>query len=377
MAIFKKEKLEVLSEKDLADLSSASLNKNLSVVDFNEENKYFYITLDRVLFSNPVTMIKTVLDAHSFVPNLENVLSCLDSFVFSIYASSYDKGDTGTSPTKVNEYFPCIRFELPKKYKVGEVLQSFYDEIAKYETDLADPNRLTSGTDADIKKNKSLLAEVEELKKLNKALGEHVKDLTQQLGREQKSLTRASRALDSQRILPDGAKLGRVEQVDLKRRMVKIRCNRSYVDVPTHMLGRVPELQARCLVSLDPVEDLPVGIIFFDNGELARLEKRTADILFVEGTTFKARDSMRNEFQIRALNPMEAASIESLRRGMKVVVSIADDFVVRFSVLGATDPEYFSSRIQEQLLVFSLARNQLVNRGSENDSEAQQIESER
>jgi hypothetical protein len=377
MAIFKKEKLEVLSEKDLADLSSASLNKNLSVVDFDEESKFFYITLDRVLFSNPVTMIKTVLDAHSFVPNLENVLSCLDSFVFSIYASSYDKGDTGTTPTKVNEYFPCIRFELPKKYKVGEVLQSFYDEIAKYETDLADPNRLTSGTDADIRKNKSLLAEVEELKKLNKALGEHVKDLTQQLGREQKSLTRASRALDSQRILPDGAKLGRVEQVDLKRRMVKIRCNRSYVDVPTHMLGRVPELQARCLVSLDPVEDLPVGIIFFDNGELARLEKRTADILFVEGTTFKARDSMRNEFQIRALNPMEAASIESLRRGMKVVVSIADDFIVRFSVLGATDPEYFSSRIQEQLLVFSLARNQLVNRGSENDSEAQQIESER
>jgi hypothetical protein len=377
MAIFKKEKLEVLSEKDLADLSSASLNKNLSVVDFNEENKFFYITLDRVLFSNPVTMIKTVLDAHSFVPNLENVLSCLDSFVFSIYASSYDKGDTGTSPTKVNEYFPCIRFELPKKYKVGEVLQSFYDEIAKYETDLADPNRLTSGTDADIKKNKSLLAEVEELKKLNKALGEHVKDLTRQLGREQKSLTRASRALDSQRILPDGAKLGRVEQVDLKRRMVKIRCNRSYVDVPTHMLGRVPELQARCLVSLDPVEDLPVGIIFFDNGELASLERRTADILFVEGSTFKARDSMRNEFQIRALNPMESASIESLRRGMKVVISIADDFIVRFSVLGATDPEYFSSRIQEQLLVFSLARNQLVNRGSENDSEEQQIESER
>ena len=39
MAIFEKEKLEVISEKDLADLSKASINKNLSVVDFNNDNR--------------------------------------------------------------------------------------------------------------------------------------------------------------------------------------------------------------------------------------------------------------------------------------------------------------------------------------------------
>ena len=360
MAIFEKEKLEVISEKDLADLSKASINKNLSVVDFNNDKKFFYITIDRVLFSNPVSMIKSVLDAHGFVPNLENILSCLDSFVFSIHASRSDGGDADSSPVKVNAYYPCIRFELPQKNKVGEVLQSFYSEIAKYESKLAEPEKLSPATGPELKKNKDLLAEIKELKKTNNELNDQLSELTYQLSREQKSLSRASRALDSQRILPDNAKICRVEQVDLKRRIVKIKCHREVIDVPTHMLDRVPDLQARCMITFDPVEESPVGIIFFDNEELESLEKRTADLLYVEGRRFKARDSMRNEFQVKALNPMEAATIESLERGMKVVISIADGYVVRFSVLASLDSKYFNNRIQEQLLVYSLARNQLV-----------------
>jgi hypothetical protein len=140
------------------------------------------------------------------------------------------------------------------------------------------------------------------------------------------------------------------------------------------MLDRVPELQARCLVTFDQAEASPVGIIFFDNQEFGSLEKRTADLLYVVGSTFKARDSMRNEFQIKALNEMEAASINSLRRGMKVVISIADGYIVRFSVLASTDPDYFSNRMQEQLLLFSLARNQLVDRGPNYSNEELQTE---
>ena len=83
---------------------------------------------------------------------------------------------------------------------------------------------------------------------------------------------------------------------------------------------------------------------------------------------------MRNEFQIQALNDMEAATIASLKRGMKVVISIADGYVVRFSVLALTDSNYFNNRIQEQLLVHSLARNQLVDLVSSDDNEEQQIE---
>ena len=90
-------------------------------------------------------------------------------------------------------------------------------------------------------------------------------------------------------------------------------------------------------------------------------------------TEFQVKDGkadlVRTEFQIKAVNDMEAATIRGLERGMKVVISIADGFVVRFSVLGATLAEQFVSRIQEQMIVHDLARNQLIAVPSVGESE--------
>lgn len=363
MSIFEKENLKVISQKDDADLSNATINESLSAVDFNTKGKYFYITIDKVLFSNPIGTIKTVLDAHGFVTNLENILSCLDSLVFSVHAKTPSK-----SPKTVTEYLPCVRFDLPRKNKVGDALQKFYDEIAKYESKLTDQNTKTWTSNPEVKKNKDLRDEIKALKSTNKELVDQVSALTQQLNREQKSLSRASRALDSQQALPDNAKIGRVEQVDLKRRMVKVKCQRSVIDIPTHMLESVPDFQARCLLTFEDGEDIPVGIIFFNNYELGSLEKRTAELLYVEGETFKARDSMRNDFQIKAVNPMEASTIKSLKRGMKVLISLSNNYVVRFAVLGSTSPIKFQNHIQEQYIVYDIARNQLVSPRSNNNN---------
>ncbi|HEY9050714.1 MAG TPA: hypothetical protein VIQ03_04160, partial [Gammaproteobacteria bacterium] len=270
------------------------------------------------------------------------------------------KDNTDSSFGKIHEYLPCIRFELPQKNKVGDILQSFYDEIAKYESATTGDKKLAWPTDPNAKDIKELKAEINQLKESNRELKEQVSVLTQQLNREQKSLSRASKALDSQRLLPDNAKICRVEQVDLKQRMVKVKCYRQIIDIPTHMLDRVPDYQARCLITFDESEDLPLGIIFFNNEELGNLEKRTAVLLYVDGDSFKARDSMRNEFQIKAVNAMEAETIKSLTRGMKVVISIADGYVVRFSVLGSIDATQFKNRIHEQFIVYDIARNQLV-----------------
>ncbi len=360
MAIFEKEILKVISDKDIVDLSKASINQNLSTVDFDQDAKFFYITIDRILFSNPVSTIKTVLDAHGFVPNLENILSCLDSLNFSIYGKSPGKGNKN-SPAKVSEYFPCIRFELPKKNNIGDTLRSFYDEISKYESKLSDKNLPAWAPNPELKKNKDLREEIKQLKAANEELSDQVSVLTQQLNREQKSLSRASRALDSQRVLPENAKMCRVEKVDLKRRKIKVKCQKEVIDIPTHMLDRIPNFQERCLIILEEGLDLPLGIIFFTSEEIDRLEKRTAELLYVEKDRFKARDSMRNEFQIKAVNPMEAETIKSLSRGMKVVISIVDGYVVHFSVYGSKNSAQFTSRIQEQLIVYDIAKNQLVN----------------
>lgn len=360
MAIFEKGKLKVISDKGEVDLSKAGINKNLSGVGYDSDEKFFYITLDKVLFSDPVSTIKTVLDAHGFVPNLENILSCLDSFVFGAHAKLSGKGNPDAATGKVSEYFPCLRFELPQKNKVGPILQSFYDEIAKYESKVDGDKQAAWLPDPEVKKLKDLKAELAELKNINKDLEQQVSALTLQLSREQKSLSRASRALDSQRVLPDNARICRVEDVDLRQRLIKVKCYRKVFDIPTHMLDRVPEFQARCLITFDEGEDAPQGIIFFDNQELGNIEKRIAELLYVEDDMFKARDSNRNEFQIKAVNAMEAETIKNLGRGMQVVISIADGYVVRFAVLAATNTMQFVSRIQEQFIVHDIARNQLV-----------------
>ena len=358
--MFDKGKMKVISVRGETDFSRASLNDSLSAVDFDQENKFFYVTIDKVLFTDPVSTIKNVLDAHGYTANLENILSCLDSFVFAAHARVPSADADGEGVARVNDYLPCLRFELPQRNKVGSLLQSFYDEIARFEARLGDDKAIPWTPDPDLHRLRALKAELEELKEENRDLQEQVSVLTRQLSREQKSLSRASRALDSQRMLPDNARIGRVDKVDLKRRKVLVKCQRQVIEIPTHMLDRVPEYQARCLVTVDDSGSLPTGVVFFGGEELADLENRTAELLYVDGDCFKARDSHRNEFQIKAVNELEAATIGNLRRGMRVVLSLADGFVVRFAVLGATLAGDFIHRVEEQFIVHDIARNQLV-----------------
>lgn len=361
MAFFDRETLRIVSQASEVDLTKASLSLDLTAAEFETDHKFFYVTIDKVLFSNPITTISTVLEAHGYVTNLENILSCLDSFVFSVRAKASAKPAPDSSELKVSEYLPCIRFELPEKNRIGPVLQSFYSEIAKYQSPKSGPDVLQKGQDSDSKSTKNLAKEVDKLTAENQSLKRQVSVLSEQLIAEKKAASQAARAVESQESLPANTKICRVEHVDLKRRIVKVRSLRKIIDIPTHMLDRVPDFKARCLITFDEDDKVPVGILFFDNVEMASLENRTADLLYVEGDTFKARDSKRNEFQIKAVNPIEQETIQSLRRGMKILISIVDGYIVRFSVLAATDTRAYKREIQEQLVVYDIGRNQLVN----------------
>lgn len=359
MVFFEKERLKILSEEDQTDLSRAAMNKNLSFVEFDSQSKYFYITIDKVLFSNPIATIKSVLDSQGFVTNLENILFCLDSLEICVRAKLTDKSDGDPQISKVNEFLPCLRFELPQKNKVGEVLQSFYDVIANYEEKLSGSKKPTKPLTTEFLSQKDLTKENQRLKNANKELALQVSQLTEQLLQEKKSLSQASKALDTQEALPGNTKICRVEHVDLKKRIIKVKSFRKIIEIPTHMLDRVPDFKARCLITFDEDEKVPLGVLFFDNQELNNIEKRTADLLYVEGDTFKARDSMRNEFQIKAVNDLEESTIQTLKRGMQVLISVADGYVVRFSVINSESNNTFQHKVNEQFVVFEIGRNQL------------------
>ena len=359
MPLFDKDTFSVVTEDGEIDLSKATMNKHLSVVDFDAQSNQFYISMDKVLFTNPVTTIEKILDAHGFVTNLENILSCFDSCIFSIHAKGSEKTVDGKNTLRVNDYIPCLSFELPQKHKVGRLLQSFYEEIAKHETGEGHSLGMTQALTKE-SKIANLTREVETLRAENKLLNDKVNALAEELIAEKKQSKTRESGQDSQDALPGNTKICRVEHVDLKKRLVKVKAVRKVIDIPTHMLDRVPEFKSRCLVTFDEETDLPIGVLFFDNKELGTVERRVADLLVVDGDMFKARDSLRNEFQIQAVNPLEQDSIKQLKRGMKVLISVADDYVVRFSVLSSTDPNQFNQAVQEQLAVYEIGRNQLI-----------------
>jgi hypothetical protein len=363
MALFNNKKLAIISDRDI-DLSKASLNKDLSAVDFDNEQKFFYITIDRLLFTNPLTTVKSVLKAHGFVDNLENILSSLDSLTFAVHARS-NEGKNSDAP-EVREYLPCVRFELPQKNKVGETLQSFYDEISLYQS-ATDGKRVT--IDRSKKTDKEISLKIKELEKINAEQQSRIRLLTQQLAREQKSLSRASRAMDSQQVLPDNIQICRVTQVDFKRRIVIVKVKKGSIEVPTHLLDKVPEVDSRCLLILDDSFLQPIDLVLLEDREIGDLEHRLAKLLYVEGNRFKARDSMRNEFQIRALNDHEKKTISHLKRGVQVLISMSKGHVVRFVVLEDQNAWQFTSCVGEQLLICGLGRNALIDPNEKNISQ--------
>lgn len=356
MPIFDKQAFSVITDGGEYDLSKASMNQQLSVADFDAQNNHFYVSMDRILFTNPVHSIETILDTHGYVANLENILSCLDSCLFSIHAKFTEKKNA--SVIRVNDYIPCLSFALPQKHKVGPLLQSFYDEVAKYDSNDAQPTALAEVLSKD--------ARIHQLNQENEKLQQQVDQLQRQVDAlshellQQKQKGKSDSQSETLDQLPDNTKLCRVEHIDLKKRIVKVKAVRKVFDIPTHMMDRVPEFKSRCLVTFDEAMNEPVSVMFFDSKELRSVEKRVAELLIVDDDTFKARDALRNEFQIRAVNDKEAKSIRNLHRGMHVLISVADNYVVRFAALASHDPAMFKNAIQEQLTVYDIGRNQLV-----------------
>jgi hypothetical protein len=367
MPIFDKYKLVHLSEGDSENISKSALNKNLSVVYYDSQRSLFYISIDKILFTSPITAIEKVLEANGFVANLENILSCLDSLTFSVHARVSETNKIEPAH-KVHDYLPCISFELPRTQRVGGVLQRFYDIISSYETGQKGTEHIVEllERDANIA---SLKRELDKLGKENEELNCRIQQLTTELIAEKNRYRQLNSDTDANNSLPSNSRLCRVVHVDLKKRLVKVKSLKTIFDIPTHMLDRVPEFKSVCLVSLDPDKEKPLGILFFDNRELASTEKRIAHLLAVDGDTFKARDSMRNVFQIQAVNELEAESIRGLRRGTKILISIVDNYVARFAVLNPMDETRFEARVLEQLTVYDIGRNQLMIQLGDDDNE--------
>jgi hypothetical protein len=121
---------------DEIDVSQASIEPDLSKVWFDEERGSIAVSIDRLLFDNLTEVAARYLEPNGFSLNLENVLAVIDSMRLGVFAAGTSKPHPNVK-LAAKKLMPALCMQLPKKNDVGKVLRNFYDEIGRYESELA------------------------------------------------------------------------------------------------------------------------------------------------------------------------------------------------------------------------------------------------
>lgn len=354
--VFNAKKLleEIVVDDDKVELSRAAYSPELSSTDLDGETGTFHVTLDRILFKKPVDVAITVLNAHGYAINLENILSCLDQFVLGAKVKAPERSD-GEGRALVKNFLPCAHFTLPNKSKIGNLLKLFYSEIQGYEQEIA---RLQDGElKKDGEKQKSreqLMREIERLSGENTRLQTKLNDLSSQLTEALRFQANANRALASQNIIPPQLRLAQVRELIFAERSVLLRSGRTNISLPMALLETLPKQGESCLVNI--VDGTALGAFFYES-KGQPFEKDWADILVAKPEVCKVRDSQRRQHVLRAQNEAETELFRQLKRGQKVCLYRAAEVIIRIEAMNAARPEIFTREMREAIALFQISQN--------------------
>lgn len=353
--VFNAKKLseEIVTEDEKVDLSRASYSPDLSSTDLDAETASFHVTLDRVLFKKPVDVAITVLNAHGYAINLENILSCLDQLVLGAKVKVPERGgDEGRALVK--NFLPCVQMTLPSKSKIGVLLKHFYAEIQGYEAEIA---RLQDGElkkDGDKQKSREqLMREIEKLSAENSRLQTKLDDASAQLSEALRFQANANRALASQNIIPPQLRLAQVRELIFAERAVLLRSGRTNISLPMALLEGLPKQGESCLVNV--VDGTALGAFFYESKGQA-FQKDWADVLLARPEVCKIRDSQRRQHILKAQNELESELFRQLKRGQKLVLYKAGDVIIRVEGMAVARPEQFIREMREAIAVFQIAQ---------------------
>ncbi len=343
---------EILVHDDRVDLSRANYSPELSSTNLDAETQSFHVTIDRVSFKKPVDIVTTVLNAHGFAINLENILSSLDQFVLGVKVKMPEKSPQ-EGRVLVRNFLPCVHLTMPNKSKVGTLLKLFYAEIQGYEQEIA---RLQDGElkkDGEkVKSREQLQKEIEKLSIENSRLQSKVTDLTNQLTEALKFQANANRALASQNIIPPQLRLAQVRDIIFSERSVLLRAGRTNISLPMALLEALPKPGDTCLLNV--VDGTALGAFFYESRGVPFL-KDMAEVLSVSSEACKVRDSQRKQHILRAQNETEKELFSSLKRGQKIILYRAEDLIIKVDGVGSTRPQEFTREVQELIALFQIA----------------------
>jgi hypothetical protein len=323
------------------DISHATLDGSLAKVWVDDAVGELAVSLERVLFDGLLDVAARYLEPHGFSLNLENLLAMVDSMRIGVFASvSSKKAVDGRFVAK--KIMPNIFMHLPRKKTVGPLLQKFYDEVGRYESELARLQEVEAKSKKVMNaaiKDESGRKTAEILLQENTNMRDELTNMSRKLARAEEQL-RAAPGVQGDHQLPVGVRSCVVRGVRVSESVVMFKVGDAQFSVPLKSLSGVPAINAR-------------GLSFYESGVLKSVwvfdpkpeafSTLLAEVVAVDGRRAKLRFRDRRE-QIVTM----AVGESLVAVGTPVIARFAGGFLVDLSSVGLDGKSVAADLIYDQ-----------------------------
>lgn len=327
---FKKKNEKTFYADDPVEVNPRDLQPKVSKIGYDESEKIFWTTVDRISFKSIYDVVEEVLQAHQYVANFENILACLDQTGVGIRAL--------TKNDQIDRFNYILYFKMPQKNRKGSLLNMFYEEISIYEKAI-----LMSKSKIEKKQPDSSL---EDLTKENQQLKQVIAKLTQK--KSANVDTWSAHPTDS--AASASFKFAKVQNIRLSQRQITVKIGQKSLQHPTSGLTSLPQTGQNCLAYY---QDGQVKDVWFMESNI-HVEQSSAAVLFKERRLIKVRDLQRRTHVIHATNEEEKKLFDRLQRGSLLQIGLYKNTVTYLQELRQQPARNHADMIQEKIATCQL-----------------------
>ncbi|MCX6119559.1 MAG: hypothetical protein NT027_18635 [Proteobacteria bacterium] len=302
------------------DVSVATWDEGLSKVWVHESTGEICATMDRLLFESPLSIAVRFIEPQGFKVNLENLLACIDAMKICVVTKP-TTSKTDQSKFVAKRIAPAIYTKLPERNAKGPLLSQFYEEIGKYESELARLQQYEvqsrRAAQAAIKDETGKLA-LMQLQRDNENLKNEIEGL-------HRKLTKMATAIEAvplvakEGLIPVGLKQCTVRHVNVSENIVHFKSDQGQFSFPLSKLAGLPIVNARALSNHEG--GVVRGVWVFDPVPQP-FEFSPSEVLSVDETKVKVRLEDRSERVVSL--PLG----HKVRRNERLVLKLATGVII-------------------------------------------------
>lgn len=334
--------VQVAMAENVCEMGKAHYSPRLSGLDFDQGTQTFWATLDRLPYHTPEQIVAKVLEAHGFLPNIENFLASLDTFCLGFRVAIDPKSLNQEVPI-AKEFMPCLRFRLPERKVTGPLLQRFYDEVSGYEAEIA---RLQGKGKSNL--NKAEQKKIGDLEKENQQLKQQIGSLNALVRQLRNQNVQAMQQRENHQFLPENVRLATVTDVDLKRRKVTFKVSKGQVTASLNDMFFAPDLNSQALLVVDQGQVLSVA--FMEQRSPNPGSVLAGKVLHRQGNRIKVLTDDREHHQISLQDAREIACLSEVRRGHRLTLWMHEGAIIAFRPSGRVNPQTWVRNVHESIV---------------------------